>query len=279
MPMKPLGLLLLACLACEAAVPVRLQVVLGSASVRVNASFTAKIELVDAHALPAHAASPCAVTVTVVDADTKATVQQANAPSIAAGAVSTSLNLVLRRAGFYGIRASTSCPRIQEGLIYVRAGTGTAELLHQPRFLLVAQPLPKGNIDVFYPQDANSLTADGKNKAQIQVFVAPPINFSLAFDSSATVNPNPLRFSDSAGDATANLTSTHPGDFTAIVSPSSIPRGYSLHTHPNNPPMHHFLPDIEFLQVTASSQRGVPLNSPVTLTVQLLDGEKRAVSS
>lgn len=271
---------LFACLVCHAAAPARLQVALSSTSVKVNANFSGKITLVDAHGGLAPASKECKLAVDVLDTRTQKSIQPQIEPVIAARQSAVEVNLLIRKAGFYGVRASTAClPGIQNGLIYVRVTGGSpAASILRPHLLLVAQT-PKGAIDVFYPQDADNLLADGHVAAAIQVFVDPPVEFSLAFDTTATVSPNPLKFAGHIGDGVASLTSTQPGDFTATVSASSIPEGYVVHTHPPSPPMHHFLPDIEFVQVTASSQRGVPLNSAVAVMVQLLDGQKKPVTA
>lgn len=137
----------------------------------------------------------------------------------------------------------------------------------------------QGTIDVFYPQDGNRLVADGQVAASIQVFVAPARGFQMFFDTTASISPNPLMFGAGTGDATASLTSSQPGDFTAVVSPSSVPPGYVVRTHPATPPQHHFVPDIRFLRIGASSQKGVPVNSQVTVTVELLDGQHRVVNT
>jgi hypothetical protein len=274
------GLLLSACLVCEGAAAVRLQVDLSNTSVRVNSTFNAKITLVDAHAAPVSASGACRISVDILDSQTQKPIEPGIVPVIAAGQASVNANLLIRKAGFYGVRAATACmPGIQNGLIYVRVAGGPGASLPGPYLLRVAQTAPKGTIDVFYPQDSNALTADGHVPASIQVFVDPPIPFTLFFDTAASLTPNPLVFAGQKGDAMANLTSTQPGDFTAVVSATSVPSGYVVHTHPPDPPMHHFMPDIQFLRVTTSSEKGVPVNSDVTVTVELLNGQKKPVAA
>ncbi len=280
----PIVLLFFACLVCDAAaVPVRLQVTLSSASIKVNAGLSARITLLDAHARAATIPQECMVSVDILDSQTQRAIQPPVLASIAGGRSVTDVKLLIRKAGFFGVRASTMCMQgIQDGLIYVRVSGGApSAAVPHAYLLLVAQTLPvQGTIDVFYPQDGNRLVADGQVAASIQVFIEPARAFKIFFDTTASINPNPLVFAPGGnGAATASLTSTQPGDFTAIISTSSVPQGYVVHTHPPIPPAHHFLPDIRFLRISASSQKGVPVNSAVNVTVQLLDGQHKVVNT
>ena len=268
-----------ACLLCNAAVPVRLQVTLSNTSVKMSESLVARITLVDAHAQAATVAQGCIVSVSILDSQTKQAAQPPLLGRIAGGQSTTDVKLLIRRAGFFGIRASTTCLRgIQDGLIYVRVA---AAAVPHSYFVLVAQASPApGSIDVFYPQDGNRLVADGQVAASIQVFVEPVAAFRLFFDTAASISPNPLVFAPGAnGSATASLTSTHAGDFTAAIAASSVPQGYVVHTHPPDPPAHHFGPDIRFLKISASSQKGVPVNVGVNVTVELLDEQHQTVNA
>jgi hypothetical protein len=268
-----------ACLVCNAAVPVRLQVSLSNTSVKMSDSLVARITLVDAHAQAAAVAQGCMISVSILDSQTQRAAQPPVLARIAEGQSAAEVKLLIRRAGFFGVRASTTCLRgIQDGLIYVRVAAAT---LPHSYFVLVAQTSPPpGSIDVFYPQDGNRLVADGQVAASIQVFVEPAAAFRLFFDTAASINPNPLVFAPgSNGSATASLTSTHPGDFTAAIAASSVPQGYIVHTHPPDPPTHHFGPNIRFLRIGASSQKGVPVNVGVNVTVELLDEQHQTVNA
>jgi hypothetical protein len=268
-----------ACLACDAAVPVRLQVTLSNTSVKMSESLVARITLVDAHARAAMVAQGCMISVSVLDNQTRQATQPPVLARIAGGQSTTDVKLSIRRLGFFGVRASTTCLRgIQDGLIIVRV---TSAVFPHSYFVLVAQTSPPpGSIDVFYPQDGNRLVADGQVAASIQIFVEPAGVFRLFFDTAASISPNPLVFAPgSNGSATASLTSTHPGDFTAAIAASSVPQGYIVHTHPPDPPAHHFGPDIRFLRLSASSQKGVPVSVGVNVTVELLDEQHQSVKA
>jgi hypothetical protein len=269
--------LLFASLLYGAAVPVRLQVALSNTSVKKGESVVARITLVDAHAQPATVAQGCMISVRILDSQTQQATQPLLLGRIAGGQSTTDVKLLIPKRGFFGVRASTTCLRgIQDGLIYLRVASSPVAHSY---FVLVAQSSPSpGTIDVFYPQDGNRLVADGQVAASIQVFVEPAGAFRLFFDTAASVSPNPLVFAPgNNGSATASLTSTHSGDFTAAIAASSVPQGYILHTHPPDPPAHHFGPDIKFLRMTASSQKGVPVNSDVNVTVELLDEQYQTV--